>query len=88
MEMIVDKFLRELNEQLVDKKVAVTITDKARRWMAEHGHDPQYGARPLSRLLQTEVKDRLSDEILFGILEKGGKVLVDVKEGKIAFSYA
>ena len=74
MEMIVDKFVREINEQLADKKVEISLTPKARRWMAEHGHDPQYGARPLSRLLQSEIKDPLADEILFGRLEKGGTV--------------
>ncbi|MCG6911715.1 MAG: ATP-dependent Clp protease ATP-binding subunit ClpA [Deltaproteobacteria bacterium] len=82
MEMIVDKFVRELNEQLQPKKVEIALTDKARGWLAEKGHDPRYGARPLSRLLQTEVKDKLSDEILFGRLEKGGSVLVEIKKGK------
>jgi len=88
MEMIVDKFIRELNDQLMDKKVIVYLTPEARRWMAEHGHDPQYGARPLSRLLQSEIKDHLSDEILFGCLEKGGQVMVDVKEGQVEFEYS
>ncbi|MBW2634787.1 MAG: ATP-dependent Clp protease ATP-binding subunit ClpA [Deltaproteobacteria bacterium] len=88
MEMIVDKFVRELNDQLNAKKVEIVITPEARRWMAEQGHDPQYGARPLARLLQSEIKDHLSDEILFGRLEKGGKVVVDVKKDKIVFAYA
>jgi ATP-dependent Clp protease ATP-binding subunit ClpA len=82
MELIVDKFVREINEQLADKKVEISLTSKARRWMAEHGHDPKYGARPLARLLQSEVKDPLADEILFGSLEKGGQVLVDIEDGK------
>jgi ATP-dependent Clp protease ATP-binding subunit ClpA len=87
MEMIVDKFVREINEQLVDKKVEISLTPKVRRWMAEHGHDLQYGARPLSRLLQSEIKDPLTDEILFGSLEKGGNVVVDIKKDKVAFAY-
>ena len=88
MEMIVDKFVGEINEQLTDKKVKISLTPKARRWMAEHGHDPQYGARPLSRLLQSEIKDPLADEILFGSLEKGGTVLVDVVGDKPKFNYS
>ena len=87
MEMIVDKFVREINEQLTAKKVKITLTPEARLWMAEHGHDPKYGARPLARLLQSEVKDPLADEILFGSLEKGGTVEVDVKKEKIVFAY-
>ena len=87
MELIVDKFVREINEQLDGKKVDISLTPKARRWMAEHGHDPKYGARPLARLLQSEVKDPLADEILFGSLEKGGKVKVDVKNEKIVFAF-
>jgi len=85
MELIVDKFVREINEQLAGKKVEISLTSKARRWMAEKGHDPKYGARPLARLLQSEIKDPLADEILFGSLEKGGKVEVDVKNEKVVF---
>lgn len=87
MEMIVDKFVNELNEQLIPKKVFVSLSSGARHWMAKHGHDPQYGARPLSRLMQTEIKDVLSDEILFGKLEKGGEVFVDLEEGALTFDY-
>ena len=65
----------------------VTYTDAARTWMAEKGHDPQYGARPLARLLQTEIKDALADEILFGKLIKGGKVRVDLGDDKLTFEY-
>lgn len=79
MEKVVDKFIKELNDQLAAKKVSLTISPKARTWFAKKGHDPRYGARPLSRLIQTEIKDKLSDEILFGRLEKGGTVFVDVE---------
>jgi ATP-dependent Clp protease ATP-binding subunit ClpA len=88
MELIVDKFVREINEQLAGKKVKISLTPKARRWAAGHGHDPKYGARPLSRLLQSEIKDPLADEILFGCLEKGGMVLVDVVDDKLKFNYS
>jgi ATP-dependent Clp protease ATP-binding subunit ClpA len=74
MEMIVDKFIRELENQLAEKKIRVELSPAARRWLAERGYDPAFGARPLSRLIQTEIKDVLSDEILFGRLQHGGYV--------------
>ncbi len=88
MERIVDKFVQELNDQLTTKKASVSLSPAARRWLARKGHDPQYGARPLTRLMQTEIKDPLSDEILFGKLEKGGQVLIDVAEDKLEFQMA
>ncbi len=87
MEMVVDKFMAEINEQLAAKKVFLAISSRARTWLAKKGYDPQYGARPLSRLLQTEIKDLLSEQILFGRLEKGGRVSVDVKEDRLDFVY-
>ncbi len=77
MERIVDKFLDELNRQLKDKRVEVRLTDKAKTWLGRKGFDPIFGARPLGRLMQTTVKDPLTDELLFGRLAKGGGVLVD-----------
>ncbi len=88
MEKIVDKFMAELNLQLAAKKVTLTLSDPARRQLAEAGHDPRYGARPLSRLIQTKIKDPLTDEILFGRLEKGGSVWVDLEDGEFVFSYS
>jgi ATP-dependent Clp protease ATP-binding subunit ClpA len=88
MKKVVDKFMNELKEQLVAKKVSITLSTEARTWLAINGHDPRYGARPLIRLIQTEIKDLLSDEILFGRLEKGGEVLIDVEDNKLAFDYA
>jgi ATP-dependent Clp protease ATP-binding subunit ClpA len=85
MGLIVDKFVKELNEQLLSRGVRIEITPAARTWMARKGHDPQYGARPLTRLMQTEIKDMLSDEILFGKLEKGGHVLVKKDGDKLTF---
>jgi ATP-dependent Clp protease ATP-binding subunit ClpA len=87
MEQIVDKFMTEFAIQLTPKKVSVTYTDATRTWMAEKGYDPQYGARPLARVLQTEIKDALADEILFGRLVKGGKVIIDLKEDKLSFQF-
>ena len=74
MAMIVDKFMKEFADQLTVKKVSIAYSGKVRKWLAKKGHDPQYGARPLSRVIQTEIKDVLADEILFGRLEKGGTV--------------
>ncbi len=85
MEKIVDKFMGQLNEQLLAKKVVLRLTPAARTYLAKKGHDPKYGARPLSRLIQVEIKDVLSDRILFGSLEKGGEVLVDVENGQLVF---
>lgn len=87
MKMVVDKFMAEFSQQLAAKKVRIHYSDDCRTWMAEKGYDPQYGARPLARLLQTEIKDALADEILFGRLEKGGKVSIDIKDDKLKFTY-
>lgn len=88
MEKVVDKFMAELNEQLTAKKVSVIISPNVRTWLAKKGHDPRYGARPLARVLQTEIKDKLSDEILFGRLEKGGVIFVDLENEKPTFNIA
>jgi len=76
MEMIVDKFIRELETQLSEKKVVFQLSPAARLWLAENGYDSAFGARPLARLIQTEIKDVLADEILFGHLQRGGKVMI------------
>jgi len=79
MKKIVDKFMVELDAQLVPKKVRVMLSTRARNWLARNGYDPTYGARPLSRLIQTEIKDTLSEEILFGKLANGGEVAIGLK---------
>jgi len=88
MKKVVDKFTAELSQQLKQKKVAVTMTDSARDWLATHGYDPQFGARPLGRLIQTRIKDILSEEVLFGKLFKGGRVLIDVDNDNLIFDYS
>lgn len=80
MEMVVDKFIREMEEQLSEKQIRLELTPTARLWLAENGYDPTFGARPLSRLIQVEIKDVLADEILFGRLQRGGKVRIDRAE--------
>lgn len=87
MEKVVDKFMDEVNEQLASKKVYLNISKRVRTWLAKKGHDPRYGARPLIRVIQTEIKDVLSDKILFGCLEKGGKVFIDLKNNDLTFNY-
>ncbi len=87
MGKIVDKFLSELKQQLLIKKVTMDYSSTAGAWLAKKGYDPRFGARPLERLIQTEIKDILSDEILFGKLEKGGGVLVDLENDSLSFDY-
>lgn len=72
MGRVVDKFLDEVREQLREKKVSLRVSAEARAWLAEKGYDPHFGARPLGRIIQRELKDLLSDALLFGRLEKGG----------------
>ena len=80
---VVDKFLIELESQLEAKKVSMTITDAARRYLAEKGYDPKMGARPMARVIQDEIKQILADELLFGELSGGGQVRIDVREGEL-----
>jgi ATP-dependent Clp protease ATP-binding subunit ClpA len=82
MELIVDKSINSLNAQLLEKRVLIQLTDDARTFLAKKGYDPAYGARPLERVIQTEIKDKLTDEILFGELVKGGQVAVDVEKNE------
>jgi ATP-dependent Clp protease ATP-binding subunit ClpA len=87
MKMVVDKFINDLGRQLGGKKVKMDLTDAAKNWLAEKGYDHKFGARPLARIIQTEIKDALSEELLFGRLKKGGSVTVDLKAGQLEFEY-
>ena len=89
MEMIVEKFILQLEAQLAEQRVAITLDPEARDWLATKGYDPVYGARPLGRVVQTDVRNPLTDEILFGRLEHGGTVRIGLQadgEG-LAFSF-
>jgi ATP-dependent Clp protease ATP-binding subunit ClpA len=77
---IVDKMVGELAAQLAPKKIAIELTDAARQRLAEHGYEPDFGARPMRRLVEREIKRPLADDILFGGLKRGGKVVVDAGE--------
>ena len=87
METIVEKFILQLEAQLAERRVAITLETGAREWLATKGYDPVFGARPLARVIQTEVRDRLTDEILFGELENGGTVTIDVADDKLTFAF-
>jgi ATP-dependent Clp protease ATP-binding subunit ClpA len=87
METIVDKFVLELEAQLRERKVAIDLKPEARAHLAKKGFDTVYGARPLNRLVQTEVRNPLTDEILFGRLEHGGTVHVGFDGEKLTFEY-
>jgi ATP-dependent Clp protease ATP-binding subunit ClpA len=87
MEMIVEKFILQLEAQLAERRVAITLEPEARAWLAAKGYDPVYGARPLARVIQTQVRDRLTDEILFGKLEDGGTVVISVSNDALKFRF-
>ena len=87
METIVEKFILQLEGQLAERRVAIALQPDARAWLARKGYDPKFGARPLARVIQKEVRDRLTDEILFGALENGGTVTIGVEEDRLAFAF-
>jgi len=78
MEQIVDKFVQEIQAQVAARKVTIRLSEAARAWIARNGFSPEYGARPLARLLQNQIKNPLSDELLFGRLTGGGSVTIDL----------
>lgn len=80
IKLIVDKFIKELNGQLAEKRVLVSLTEEAREWLAQNGFDARYGARPMSRLIHDKIKQPLASEILFGKLTDGGSVSVAVND--------
>ena len=87
VKQIVDKFIGELEAQMVEKKVEIKLNEEAKQWLAEKGYDPLFGARPLDRIIQEHIKTPLADEILFGRLQKGGLVHVGVQNGELYTQY-
>ena len=85
VETIVEKFILQLETQLAERRVAITLEPAARAWLAGKGYDPTYGARPLARLIQAEVRNPLTDEILFGRLEHGGTVRIGLDGESLRF---
>jgi ATP-dependent Clp protease ATP-binding subunit ClpA len=84
---IVDKAMKELSEQLAERDTSIELSEAARNHLAEVGYDRDNGARPLGRVVQDLIKRPLGDELLFGKLESGGHVVVDVRDGKIVFDF-
>lgn len=87
-ERVLDKFIMELGEQLKSKDVELVVDKKAQKWLMEKGFDPIYGARPLARVINENIKKALSEEILFGQLATGGKAQVSTKNNKIVITYS
>ncbi|MEL7280899.1 MAG: ATP-dependent Clp protease ATP-binding subunit ClpA [Pseudomonadota bacterium] len=80
---VVEKFVLQLEAQLIDRNVTIELTKPAAEWLADKGYDDKMGARPLGRVIQEDIKKPLAEELLFGKLSKGGIVKVGVKDGKI-----
>jgi ATP-dependent Clp protease ATP-binding subunit ClpA len=83
MHSVVNKFVFALEASLADKKVTIKLTTAAHDWLAVKGYDPLMGARPMARLIQNEIKKPLADKLLFGDLQDGGKVVIDLVNNKI-----
>ncbi|KXG75134.1 Negative regulator of genetic competence ClpC/MecB [Fervidicola ferrireducens] len=85
MKKIVDLMLKQVNERLKENNLTIEVSEKAKEWLVKKGFDPMYGARPLRRVIQKEVEDSLSEEILKGSVSPGDVVLVDVEDDKLTF---
>jgi ATP-dependent Clp protease ATP-binding subunit ClpA len=84
---IVTKFIKDLESQLEDKNIKISLSLSAKKALASKGYDKAMGARPLQRVISSEIKLPLSDEILFGKLKNGGKVKIGFKDNKFVFDY-
>ena len=82
---VVEKFILQLEMQLADRQVHISLDEEAKGWLTARGYDKLYGARPMGRLIQEKVKQPLAEELLFGKLVNGGEVKVHVKDGALAF---
>ncbi len=82
---VVDKFIVELEAQLDEKRVALSVDDAARAWLARNGYDPAMGARPMARIIKENIKRPLAEELLFGRLSNGGSVFVTARDDKLEF---
>ncbi|BAK83533.1 ATP-dependent Clp protease ATP-binding subunit ClpA [Komagataeibacter medellinensis] len=87
VDRVVEKFIFQLEAQLADRNVMIEISSAAREWLAERGYDRLYGARPLGRVIQENIKKPLAEELLFGKLTKGGVAKITLKDGKLDFEY-
>jgi ATP-dependent Clp protease ATP-binding subunit ClpC len=80
---IVEKEVREVEKRVVLKGIKMELTEAAKEWLGEKGYDPVFGARPLRRLIETEIEDRLSEAILAERFREGDTVRIDVQNGEI-----
>src|SRR5438132_3874432 len=87
IERVVDKFIDELRTQLVPKNVTLELREGGRAWLAKHGYDRAFGARPMARLIQQQIKEPLVEAILFGTLQSGGQVVVDSSGNDLTLTY-
>ena len=84
---VVDKEVGLLSDMLADKQVQIELSDAARDWLAEHGYDPQMGARPMARLVEQKLKKALAEAMVFGSLKEGGTAFVEVQDGELSLSF-
>jgi ATP-dependent Clp protease ATP-binding subunit ClpA len=87
VEQIVDTEIAKLNKQMESKKITIKLGKKARNYIAETGYSDSYGAREVARVIDREIKEALTDEILFGELKEGGTVKVNYKQEKLDFVF-
>ena len=87
VERVVDKFIDELRGKLDDKRVSLELTDAARRWLAQAGFDRFHGARPMARLIQQRITEPLSEAVLFGDLQEGGRAIVKVRKNDLVLAF-
>ncbi|MDP9194748.1 MAG: ATP-dependent Clp protease ATP-binding subunit ClpA [Acidobacteriota bacterium] len=87
IEKVVDKFIAELRTQLAGKNVTLELREGGRAWLAKHGYDRSFGARPMARLISTKIKEPLVDAVLFGTLAEGGAVVVDAEGEELKLTY-
>ncbi|MBA4125060.1 MAG: ATP-dependent Clp protease ATP-binding subunit ClpA [Acidobacteria bacterium] len=87
IKLIVDKFIKELNGQLAEKRVLIKLDESAKEWLAKNGFDGKYGARPMARLIHDKIKQPLANEILFGKLTDGGSVSIEEKDGELVLNF-
>jgi ATP-dependent Clp protease ATP-binding subunit ClpB len=85
---IVDIQLRSLRERLAERKLTLTLTDAAREYVADAGYDPAFGARPLKRVIQREIQDKLALALLSGEIHDGDEVVIDTGEGGLVLKTA
>jgi ATP-dependent Clp protease ATP-binding subunit ClpC len=82
----VDLQLRDVEKQLLTKGVQLEVTEAAKDWLGEKGYDPVFGARPLRRVIQNEIEDKLSEALLQERFATGDKIVIDAEDGKLVFN--